>query len=92
MIPLSTQETSSPPTIHSESRRLAEAELFKGLRIYLITLLILTAVAWCVVGVRGRLLHEPYPRNTLLFIPQVRFSDFTDLSERVPHFAEPNVL
>ncbi|HEX3968646.1 MAG TPA: glycosyltransferase family 87 protein, partial [Edaphobacter sp.] len=52
----------------------------------------LTAFAWCIAGVRGHILHEPYPRNTVFFIPQVRFSDFTDLSERVFHMGEPHVL
>jgi Glycosyltransferase family 87 len=52
----------------------------------------LTAFAWCIAGVRGHILHEPYPRNTLFFIPQVRFSDFTDLSGRVFHMGEPHVL
>jgi hypothetical protein len=53
---------------------------------------VLTAFAWCVVGIRGSILHEPYPRNTLFFIPEVRYSDFLDLSERVPHWREPHVL
>ncbi len=52
----------------------------------------LTAFAWCIVAVRGRILHEPYPRNTLFFIPQVRFTDFTDFTQRVAHFGEPNML
>jgi hypothetical protein len=57
-----------------------------------ITLVALTAVAWTIVGIRGVMLHEPYPRNTLFFKPEVRFSDFLDLSERVPHMGEPHVL
>jgi hypothetical protein len=52
----------------------------------------LTAFAWCIAGVRGHILHEPYPRNTVFFIPEVRFSDFTDLSQRVPHWHEPHLL
>ena len=59
---------------------------------YLIALVALTAIAWCIVGVRGRILHEPYPRNTVFFLPQVRFTDFTDLSQRVPHWHEPHLL
>ena len=59
---------------------------------YVIALVALTALAWCIAGVRGHILHEPYPRNTVFFIPDVRFSDFTDLSERVFHMAEPHVL
>ncbi len=73
-------------------RRLAEADVYKGLKIYVITLLVLTAVAWTIVGIRGVMLHEPYPRNTLFFNPEVRFSDFLDLSERVPHLGEPHIL
>ncbi len=72
--------------------RQPEADVYKGLRIYIVTLVVLTAFAWCVVGIRGRILHEPYPRNTLYFVPQVRFSDFFDLSERVPYWREPHVL
>ena len=71
---------------------LAEAEVFKGLKIYVITLVALTAIAWTIAGIRGVMLHEPYPRNTLFFNPEVRFSDFLDLSERVPHMGEPHVL
>ena len=73
-------------------RPLAEAEVFKGLKIYVITLVALTAIAWTIAGIRGVMLHEPYPRNTLFFNPEVRFSDFLDLSERVPHMGEPHVL
>jgi len=54
--------------------RLAEAEVYKGLKIYVITLLALTEVAWTIVGIRGVMLHEPYPRNTLFFDPEARFS------------------
>lgn len=66
--------------------------MFRAIRIYIITLVALTALAWCIAGVRGHILHEPYPRNTVFFIPEVRFSDFTDLSERVFHMGEPQVL
>ncbi len=59
---------------------------------YVIALVAFTAFAWCVAGVRGHILHEPYPRNTVFFLPEVRFSDFTDLSERVFHMSEPHVL
>jgi Glycosyltransferase family 87 len=75
-----------------ESRRLPEAEVSKGLRIYVVTLIVLTAIAWCVVGIRGHILHEPYPRNTLFCCTGDEFSDFTDLSDRVGHFGEPNML
>jgi hypothetical protein len=39
-----------------------------------ITLLALTEVAWTIIGIRGVMLHEPYPRNTLFFDPEARFS------------------
>jgi hypothetical protein len=57
-----------------------------------VTFLVLTALAWGIVGVRGTILHRPYPGNTVFFMPEVRFSDFLDLSERVPHWREPHVL
>jgi Glycosyltransferase family 87 len=55
-------------------------------------LLVLTATAWCVVGVRGHILHQGYPRNSLFVAPELRFTDFTLLSERVAHFGERNML
>jgi Glycosyltransferase family 87 len=57
-----------------------------------ITFLVLTAFAWCVVGIRGTILHEPYPHNTVFFRPDDRFMDFLNLSARVPHWHEPHVL
>ena len=52
----------------------------------------LTAVAWCIVGVRGHILHEPFPRNTLFWMPEYRFTDFTEESLRAEHFGMPHVL
>ncbi len=90
---LSAQETGPPTAIHDiEARRQSEADVYKGLRIYVVTFLVLTAFAWGLAGIRGSILHEPYPRNTVFFIPEVRFSDFLDLSQRVPHWHEPHVL
>jgi hypothetical protein len=89
---LSRQENTLPADHNIELRHQPEADVFKGLRIYVVTLLALTAFAWGIVGIRGAILHEPYPRNTLFFEPQVRFSDFLDLSARVPHMREPHVL
>ena len=88
---LDTQQKSSEAD-REGSRRLAEAEVYKGLKIYVITLVVLTAIAWCVVGIRGSILHDPYPRNTLFFKPEARFTDFLDFSARVAHFGEPHVL
>ncbi len=90
--PLSQQESAAPADHELELRRQSEADVYSALRTYIITLVALTAFAWCVVGVRGHILHEPYPRNTLYFIPHVRFTDFTDLTPRVPHWHEPHVL
>jgi hypothetical protein len=70
----------------------AEAEVFKGLKIYVITLVALTAIAWCVVGIRGSILHKPYPSNTLFFMPEYRFSDFKEESARVALFGQPHML
>jgi hypothetical protein len=89
---LSRQESSLLADHDTESRRQSEADVYKGLRIYVVTFLVLTAFAWCLAGIRGSILHEPYPRNTLFFRPEVRFSDFLDLSQRVPHWHEPHVL
>ncbi|HEY3988418.1 MAG TPA: glycosyltransferase family 87 protein [Acidobacteriaceae bacterium] len=90
--PLSRQESAPLAERDIESRRQSEAEVSKALRIYLVTLVALTAFAWCLVGIRGSILHEPYPRNTLFFLRQVRFSDFLDMYERVPYMGEPHVL
>jgi hypothetical protein len=89
---LSTQETKPPANHNIELRRQSETDVYKSLRIYVVTFLVLTAFAWCLAGVRGSILHEPYPRNTVFFKPEVRFSDFLDLSQRVPHWREPHVL
>jgi hypothetical protein len=89
---LSTQESSLPSDRDIESRRHPEADVYKGLRIYVVTFLVLTAFAWCIVGIRGSVLHEPYPHNTLFFSSDDRFEDFLNLSMRVPHWREPHVL
>jgi Glycosyltransferase family 87 len=89
---LSTQETSPSANHDIEFRRQSEADVNKGIRIYVVTFLVLTAFAWCIVGIRGAILHRPYPGNTLFYVPEVRFSDFLDLSQRVPHWHEPHVL
>ena len=89
---LSTQETSPPPIPDIESRRQSEVDVYRALRIYVVTFLVLTAFAWCLAGIRGSILHEPYPRNTVFFRPDDRFADFFNLSQRVPHWHEPHVL
>jgi hypothetical protein len=86
-------QKNSPPADHDiESRRHPEADVYKGLRIYVITFLVLTAFAWALAGIRGSILHEPYPRNTLFLSRDDRFEDFLNLSQRVPHWREPHVL
>ena len=77
---------------HSEAANTTEASVLKSVRLYLLIFLVLTAIAWCVVGVRGSVFHQGYPRNSLFVQPEVRFSDFTLLSERVAHFGERNML
>lgn len=59
---------------------------------YVVTLLMLTAIAWCVVGVQVFILHEPYSHSALSVTAEQRFTDFTDVSQRVAHFGEPNML
>src|ERR1700691_3613530 len=72
--------------------RIAAASVLKGVRLYVVTLLVLTAIAWCLVEVRGRILHEGYPDNGLFVEQNLRFTDFTYLSERVAHFGERDML
>ncbi len=58
----------------------------RAVKVYWIATIVLTALALLIVGVRRYLFHEGYPYNTLLFIPEVVFSDFTIYSERFKHF------
>lgn len=74
-----------------KSRRMSEGEVYKGIRIYVVTLLVLTVVAWCAVGIGRYTLHGPYPHPSLL-APETPFTDFTYLSARIAHFGEPNML
>jgi hypothetical protein len=46
----------------------------------------LSLVAWIRVLVFGYVLHQPYPYNTFLFIPDARFSDFTIYYSRFRNF------
>ena len=63
--------------------------VLRALRLYFIAVMGLAALASVVVLVRSVWLHESYPYNTLLFIPGVRFSDFTDNYTRMSHFGTP---
>jgi hypothetical protein len=56
------------------------------IRIYWIVTLTLTAMALVIVAVRRFILHEGYPYNTLFFIPEIAFSDFTIYNARFEHF------
>ncbi len=52
------------------------------LRIYLAVFAALWIVALTAVFVQGYLLHKPYPYNTLLFYPNIHFTDFTIFDAR----------
>ncbi len=64
----------------------------RALRIYLVTLVALTAIALSVVAIRRYGFHQVYPRNTLLFLPEMQYSDFTGAAVRVEHFGEPDMM
>jgi Glycosyltransferase family 87 len=52
----------------------------------------LTFVASCVVVVRKFVLHKPDTHSLAFCCPGAEFSDFYDLSDRVVHFGEPDML
>lgn len=56
------------------------------IQIYWIGTLTLTAIAFLIVGLRRFVSHEGYPYNTLFFIPDIAFSDFTIYAARFEHF------
>src|SRR5947208_1048566 len=58
----------------------------KPIRTYWILTLTLTAIALMIVALRRFVLHEGYPYNTLFFIPDIAFSDFTIYEARFEHF------
>jgi hypothetical protein len=86
------REIPAMPVRDSGSARVSERSVSQALRLYILTLVSLTAVAWSVVGVRGLILHEPYPRNSLFVTSDARFQDFTILTDRVAHLGESDVL
>jgi len=63
-----------------------------ALKSYIAVLLLLTFVASCIVVVRKFVLHKPDTHSLAFCCPGAEFSDFTDLSERVVHFGEPDML
>ena len=58
----------------------------------MVTFLVLTAFAWGLACIRGPILHKSQVHGTLLCCPGDQFTDFIDLSVRVAHFGEPNML
>ena len=74
------------------SGRLAEAEVYKGLKIYVITLVALTVVAWSFVGIRAFHMRDVHPLGYIFPSGVAPFTDFTSPSERLSHFGEPNLL
>ena len=76
----------------AKSHHMAEVKVYNGLRIYTITLLLLTAIAWCFAVVQGPMLHKAGLHRTLLCCPGFQFSDFYELTARVVHFGEPHML
>ena len=72
--------------------RLAEAEVYKGLKIYVITLLALTEVAWTIVGHPRCDAARTLPPQHSLLRSRSPILNFLELSERAPHMGEPHVL
>jgi glycosyl transferase family 87 len=64
-----------------EAHRASKTEVGKGLRTYVLTFLLLTAVPWCAFGIGGDMLHD-----------SSAFADFTDIAARVAHFGEADML
>ena len=77
---------------NAASRCLAEAEVYKGLKLYVVTLLVLTCVAWGIFLVRALIQHQIQLDSSLFSAAGHQFSDFTVLSKRAAHFGEPNLL
>lgn len=64
----------------------------RALKWFIALVLALTLLAATVVFIQGSILNAPYPRNTVIFDPDERFSDFTDIAERLEHFGESDML
>jgi hypothetical protein len=64
----------------------------RGLIVYLLAIIILSALAVGIVAVRRYIFHDPYPRSTVLFMSGDRFNDFLNPAERVKHYPEPDFL
>jgi Glycosyltransferase family 87 len=64
----------------------------RAILLYIIVLVGLSASAWSIALFRGHVLHEPFPRNSLLYVREVQFTDWTDCTRRIEHFGESNLL
>jgi hypothetical protein len=63
-----------------------------ALKIYIVAFWLLTIIAVCVVGIHKFVLHKPDAHGLVFCCRGHEFSDFTDLSRRVAHFREPDML
>jgi hypothetical protein len=68
------------------------ASIDRSLYLYVFAVVLLTAVGLSVVAVERYFFHASYPRNTLLYDPGARFTDFTSSSARIRHFGDPRML
>ena len=80
-----------PPTLDARSTK-THSPVSRAIVLYILILAGLSALALGMVTFRGRVLHKPYPYNTLLYDPNFRFSDWTDCTRRIEHFGESNLL
>ena len=75
-----------------ESTPQTRSMVTRAILLYILVLSGLFFFAYITVSVRAYVLHRPYPYNTLLYDPTVRFTDWTDCAKRIQHFGEPNLL
>jgi hypothetical protein len=64
----------------------------RGIVFYIWAVLLFTCVGVLVCGTQRYIRHSGYPRNTLLFIPESNFTDFSGAAIRVTHFGAPDML
>lgn len=82
----------SPAETTNRISRPPENVVSRSLGIYLGTLLALTALAWGSFFIMGPVQHKMHLHSSLFCCSGFQFSDFLDLSARVAHFGEPNLL
>jgi hypothetical protein len=63
----------------------------RGLCLYVITFLLLTAAAWCYGLIKRQVYHEGL-HTTLLCCAYYQYSDYKELVARVDHFGQPHML